>query len=296
MGATLIDGKAISLEMRQEMTLQVAKMQVTPHLAAVLVGDDPASAVYVRNKEKSFAAAGMRSTVHRLPGETTHDQLVELVQQLNTDDDVDGILVQSPVPKHITERAILEVVDPIKDVDCFHPENVGRLVAGEPRFAPCTPTGVQQLLIRSGVETDGAEAVVVGRSDIVGKPMVNLLIQKAAGANATITICHTGTRDLAFHTSRADILIVAAGRAEVITGDMIKPGATVIDVGMNRVDNPARKFGHRLVGDVHFESAVEVAGKITPVPGGVGPMTITMLLANTLKAARLRRSDGSEGR
>lgn len=284
MTAQLIDGKQIAAEFRRELAGQVATRVASgksqPHLAAVLVGNDPASAVYVRNKERACEQAGMRSTLYRLPAEATQAQLLELVGQLNADPTVHGILVQLPLPKQIDEVAILDAVSPLKDVDCFHPENVGLMVQGRPRFLPCTPHGCQELLRVSGVRVAGAHAVVLGRSEIVGKPMAALLVQKGEVANATVTIAHSRTRNLADITRQADILVAAIGKANFVTADMVKPGAVVIDVGINRV-------GDQLVGDVDFNAVREVASAITPVPGGVGPMTIAMLLKNTLRAAEL---------
>jgi methylenetetrahydrofolate dehydrogenase (NADP+)/methenyltetrahydrofolate cyclohydrolase len=252
---------------------------VTPGLATVLVGDDPASHVYVRAKRKACAEVGVRSWDHDLAASTPQTELLELIERLNADDDVHGILVQLPLPEHVDEEVVLDAVSPRKDADGFHPYNLGRLVTGEPVVAPATPAGIQQLLIRSNVETAGADVVIVGRSNIVGKPLANLLVQKAAGANATVTVCHTATKDLAEHTRRADILVAAVGRAHAITAPMVKPGAVVIDVGINRTDAG-------LVGDVDFDAAKEVASAITPVPGGVGPMTIAMLLKNVCALAR----------
>lgn len=287
MSAQLIDGKGLALRVQQELAAEVQAFQqsssVEPHLAAVLVGDDPASAVYVRNKQKACERVGMRSTLHKLSGTTTQAELLDLVSRLNEDASVHGILVQVPLPDQIDETTILDAVAPLKDVDCFHPENVGLMVQGRPRYLPCTPAGCQRLIAEAGVETSGAHAVVVGRSEIVGKPMAMMLVQKGAVANATVTVAHSRTRDLKEITRQADILIAAIGRPKFITADMIKPGACVIDVGINRVDQ-------KLVGDVDFEGAVTVAGSITPVPGGVGPMTIAMLLQNTLTAARLQSS------
>lgn len=288
MAARIIDGKAISAQIRAEVKERASSVSPPPRLHAVLVGDDPASALYVRNKQKACEESGVRSTLHRLPATTTEDQVLDLVRNLNRDPDVDGILVQSPLPDQIDEHAVILAISPSKDVDCFHPENVGLLVAGTPRFQPCTPAGVQQLLLRSGIDPKGKHAVVVGRSNIVGKPMVNMLLQKKDGANATVTVCHTGTRDLGYFTRQADILIAAAGRPKMITGDMVKPGAAVIDVGMNLIDDPTAKSGRRFVGDVDYDAAMEVAGWITPVPGGVGPMTVAILMENTLRAARSR--------
>jgi len=259
---------------------------VVPGLVTVLVGADPASQVYVGGKEKTSKELGIYSERYDLPEKTTQKELIALIKKLNKNPKIHGILVQLPLPKHINETEVLYVIDPKKDVDGFHPVNVGKLMIGEPDFLPCTPHGIQQLLIRSGVKTDGAEVVVVGRSNIVGKPIANIMLQKKKGANATVTICHTATRDIAFHTRRADILIVAAGRPKAITADMVKEGVVVIDVGVNEIGKTAD--GKRiLVGDVDFEAVKEKAKAITPVPGGVGPMTITMLMVNTVRAAKL---------
>lgn len=251
----------------------------TPGLATVLVGDDPASQVYVRSKRKACNDAGIRSWDHDLEASIPEDQLLDLIDRLNSDDDVHGILVQLPLPEHVHEQRILDAVDPIKDADGFHPYNFGRLLAGSPVVAAATPAGIQELLVRSGVETAGRDVVIVGRSNIVGKPLAALLMQKGSGANATVTVCHTATEDLPAHTKRADILVAAIGRAKAITAPMVKEGATVIDVGMNRTDDG-------LVGDVDYDAVKEVASAITPVPGGVGPMTIAMLLSNVVKLAR----------
>lgn len=284
MPARLIDGKAIAASIRERLAVNVtaftATTGVTPKLAAVLVGDDAASQVYVRNKEQACQKVGMASDVHRLAASTTQDELLELVGRLNADPTVHGILVQLPLPKHIHETTVLDAVHPLKDVDCFHPENVGLMVQNRPRFLPCTPHGVQVLLRESGTVVDGAHVVVLGRSEIVGKPVGMMLLQKGETANATVTICHSRTKNLAEVTRSADILIAAIGKAEFVTADMVKPGAVVIDVGINRRDNA-------LVGDVAFASVSEVASAITPVPGGVGPMTIAILLENTLTAANL---------
>jgi methylenetetrahydrofolate dehydrogenase (NADP+) / methenyltetrahydrofolate cyclohydrolase len=288
MAAIVIDGKAIAADMCGEMRQDAESLSPPPYLYAVIVGEDPASALYVRNKQRACNNSGIRSTVDHLPAETTQAELLDLIARLNADSDVDGILVQSPVPDHIDETAVLRAINPAKDVDCFHPENVGLMVAGAPRFLPCTPAGIQQLLIRSGIETEGRHAVVVGRSNIVGKPMANMLLQKQKGANATVTICHTRTTDMAHYTRQADILVVAAGRPNTITGDMVKPGAAVIDVGSNMIKDQSVPQEHRFVGDVAYDEVAEVAGWITPVPGGVGPMTIAMLLHNTLTSAKLR--------
>lgn len=290
MRAELIDGKAIAADVRADVARDVAALRergVVPGLTVVLVGDDIASATYVGAKEKASREAGMAGGTIRLPADTTQAALLALIEQLNGDAAVHGILVQMPLPKHIDPDTIIRHIRPEKDVDGFHPENVGKLLIGHTDgFVSCTPAGVIEILLRSGVDTRGAEVVVVGRSNIVGKPMAALLVQARAGGDATVTICHSRTKDLASHTRRADILIVAAGRAEMITGDMIKPGAVVIDVGMNSVPDATRAKGSRLCGDVHFASAVDVASRITPVPGGVGPMTIAMLLRNTVRAAK----------
>ena len=292
--AELIDGKAIAETIRNEVAAEVAALAahgIVPGLTVVLVGDDAASATYVGAKEKASKAAGMHGETIRLPASTTQPELLSLVERLNADPAVHGILVQMPLPPHIDPDTVIRHILPEKDVDGFHPVNVGKLLIGHTDgFVSCTPAGVIELLVRSGVDTRGAEAVIVGRSNIVGKPMAALLVQGRAGGDATVTVCHSRTKDLAFHTRRADILIAAIGRAEMITGEMIKPGAVVIDVGMNTKPDATKAKGTRLCGDVHFESAVEVASKITPVPGGVGPMTIAMLLRNTVRAAERTRS------
>ena len=292
MGAQIISGTQVAKAIRAELAQQVAELKqkhgVVPGLATVLVGEDPASQSYVTAKGKACQELGMKSFQHTLPASTSEADLLRLVDQLNRDPEVHGILVQLPLPKQINESKVLYAIDPDKDVDGFHPVNVGRLMIGEERFPPCTPAGIQELIVRSGTPTDGAEVVVVGRSNIVGKPIAVMMLQKKAGANATVTVCHTRTRDMAAHTRRADVLIVAAGKAKAITADMVRPGATVIDVGVNRVGF-SESGKAKLVGDVDFEAVKDVAGKITPVPGGVGPMTITMLMKNTLKAATLRQ-------
>jgi methylenetetrahydrofolate dehydrogenase (NADP+)/methenyltetrahydrofolate cyclohydrolase len=289
MTAKIIDGRAIAEEIRQEIAEAVTELQArydyTPGLATVLVGENPASTTYVRMKQKACADVGIRSIGRELPADAPQEEVAALVSALNADPEVNGILVQLPLPSHVDEEAILNSIDLVKDVDGFHPLNIGRLAmkGRDPLFIPCTPYGVMVLLEKAGVQLSGAEAVVVGRSNIVGLP-VAMLLQKA---NATVTICHSRTKDLAGHVRRADVVVAAIGRAEMITGEMIKPGAAVIDVGTNHKEDPTKKRGYRLVGDVDFESAKEVAGAITPVPGGVGPMTITMLLKNTLRAAEL---------
>ncbi len=289
MAAELIDGKALAAEMRAEIKARVATLKattgITPGLAVILVGEDPASCSYVTAKERALEEAGMCSIDLRLPAETTQEALLERIAQLNADPRAHGILVQLPLPKGIDADAVIRAIAPEKDVDGFTPENVGRMMIGEPCFLPCTPHGVIRLLQRAGTETSGQHAVVIGRSNIVGKPVAHLLARKAPGGNATVTLCHTGTRDLAAYTRQADILVVASGRPNTVTGEMVKPGATVIDVGVNRVPSAETKSGYRLCGDCDFASVSQVAAKITPVPGGVGPMTITMLLENTYLAA-----------
>jgi methylenetetrahydrofolate dehydrogenase (NADP+)/methenyltetrahydrofolate cyclohydrolase len=288
--AKLIDGNAVGREIRAELAGEIAGLKqrgVTPGLAVVLVGDNPASQVYVRMKGRACDEACLYHETIKLPKETSEGELLALVERLNADPRIHGILVQLPLPPQIDSRRVLHRLDPRKDVDGFHPENVGKVSVGDPTgFRPATPYGVQQLLVRSQVDTTGRHAVVVGRSNIVGRPMAALLLQDGPGGNATVTVCHSRTRNIGEVTRQADILIVAIGKPEFVTGDMIKPGAVVIDVGVNRVDDPTRKQGYRLVGDVHFAQAKQVASAITPVPGGVGPMTITMLLHNTVQAAR----------
>ena len=292
MAATLLDGARIAAEVRGEVAVAVQEMQarhgVTPGLAVVLTGDDPASAAYVRNKGRACQEAGMGSETFILPESTTQQELLQLLARLNGDERHHGILVQLPLPPHIDEDAVVRAQDPVKDVDGLHPENMGRLVLGSPRFPPCTPAGIQQLLLRSGYSPEGKHVVICGRSTIVGKPLALLLVQKREAANATVTVCHTGTPDIGAVTRQADILVAATGRPNTVTADMVKPGAAVVDVGINRVDDPSRKRGYRLVGDVDYPGVSEVAGAISPVPGGVGPMTIAMLLSNTLRAARLQ--------
>ncbi|MDY6917218.1 MAG: bifunctional methylenetetrahydrofolate dehydrogenase/methenyltetrahydrofolate cyclohydrolase FolD [Chloroflexota bacterium] len=290
MTAQIISGTETAKQIREELKQEIAELKekhnLVPGLATVLVGEDPGSQVYVGQKEKTSQALGIYSERHDLPTETTQEELLALVDKLNKDPKVHGILVQLPLPKHLNETEILYAIDPKKDVDGFHPVNVGKLMIGEADYYPCTPHGIQQLLIRTGVKTDGAEVVVVGRSNIVGKPIANMLLQKKEGANATVTVCHTRTRDMSFHTKRADILIVAAGRPKAVTADMVKEGAVVIDVGVNQIgETPEGK--RILAGDVDFDTVKEKAKAITPVPGGVGPMTITMLMLNTVKAAKV---------
>jgi methylenetetrahydrofolate dehydrogenase (NADP+)/methenyltetrahydrofolate cyclohydrolase len=288
--ANLIDGNAVGTAMRTELGAEITRLKkagITAGLAVVLVGDNPASQVYVRMKGKACDEAGLYHETIKLPKDTSEADLMALLERLNANSKIHGILVQLPLPKQIDTNRALHRIDPRKDVDGFHPENVGKVVVGDPTgFRPATPYGVQQLLIRTGVETKGAHAVVVGRSNVVGRPMAALLLQDGPGGNATVTVCHSRTRHIEQHTLQGDILIVAIGKPEFVTGDMVKPGAVVIDVGVNRVDDPSRKQGYRLVGDVKFQEAKQVASAITPVPGGVGPMTITMLLYNTVQAAR----------
>lgn len=290
MTARIIDGRAIAEEVRAEVArdveAHVAAGGARPHLSVVLVGDDPASAIYVRSKGRAASEAGITSDEIILPEATPEAELLERLEALNADSSVHGILVQMPLPDQISVDRVLDTVSPAKDVDGLTAASLGRLLAGRPRFVPATPSGIQQLLLRSGIDPEGRRVVVVGRSILVGRPLAALLSMKAPGANATVTMAHTGTRDLGAVTREAEILVVAAGRPNTITAEMVQPGATVIDVGTNRIDAPERKSGSRLVGDVDFEAVREVAGAITPVPGGVGPMTIAMLLVNTLEAAR----------
>jgi methylenetetrahydrofolate dehydrogenase (NADP+)/methenyltetrahydrofolate cyclohydrolase len=290
MTAQLIKGAEVAAQIREELKKEIAELKskhnVVPGLVTVLVGADPASQVYVGAKEKTSKELGIYSERYDLPEKTSQQELLKLIDKLNKDPKIHGILVQLPLPKHLNEEEVLYAIDPKKDVDGFHPVNVGKLMIGEPDYMPCTPAGIQQLLIRSGTQIEGAEVVVVGRSNIVGKPIANILLQKAPGANATVTVCHTRTRDMAFHTKRADILIVAAGKPKAITADMVKEGVVVIDVGVNEIGRTAE--GKRILcGDVDFDAVKEKAKAITPVPGGVGPMTITMLMMNTVRAAKL---------
>jgi len=287
--AIIIDGKTVSERIHNQLEQQVKELAAKdcfPRLEVILVGEDPASKVYVGMKQKACEKIGIASTTTRLPADTTEEELLALVEQFNNDDKVHGILVQLPLPKHISEDRVIENISPEKDVDGFHPVNTGRMVAGQDCFLPCTPAGMQELLKAYNFDPKGKHVVIVGRSNIVGKPFAMMMMQKKEWANATVTVCHTGSGDLKRYTTQADILVAAAGRAKVITGDMIKPGAVVIDVGVNRVDDPTAKRGYRLVGDVDFEAAVDVAAAITPVPGGVGPMTIAMLMKNTVDSAK----------
>jgi methylenetetrahydrofolate dehydrogenase (NADP+)/methenyltetrahydrofolate cyclohydrolase len=289
MAAQIIDGKQNAVDMRAEIKKEVAKLKeegIVPGLGVILIGEDPASKSYVTAKERTCEELGIYSDDNRLADDTTQEDLIALVNKMNNDPKINGILVQLPLPKHLDEGEVLLAIDPDKDVDGFHPTNIGKMVAGQKAFLPCTPHGVIQLLQRSGVTIEGAEVVIVGRSNIVGKPLANMLIQKAPGGNATVTVCHTRTKDLANHTRRADIVVAAAGRPNTITADMVKDGVVVIDVGVNRVEDATKKRGYRLVGDVDFEAVKEKASLITPVPGGVGPMTITMLMYNTVESAK----------
>ncbi|MBI4297184.1 MAG: bifunctional methylenetetrahydrofolate dehydrogenase/methenyltetrahydrofolate cyclohydrolase FolD [Chloroflexi bacterium] len=290
MTAKIIDGNKIAQQIRGEVAGEVAALKakgIEPGLVVVLVGEDPASVVYVRNKEKACQEVGIKTTTTRLPATASEAEVLQIVKKLNEDPHVHGILVQLPLPKQVDENKVLNAISPRKDVDGFHPVNVGKLLVGEADFMPCTPAGIQQLLIRSGNDPNGRHVVVCGRSNIVGKPVAAILVQKQPGANATVTICHTGTKDMAAITRLADILVVASGRPNTVTAEMVKPGVVVIDVGVNRIEDASKKSGFRLVGDVDFEGVSQKASYITPVPGGVGPMTIAMLLANTVKAARL---------
>jgi len=287
--AKIIDGKQIAEGLRAELKEEVAKLKqdnIVPGLGVILVGEDPASQSYVKAKERACEEIGIYSDDNRLPADTTQQELIALINRMNADPKINGILVQLPLPKHLNESEVLLAINPDKDVDGFHPTNIGKMVAGQKAFLPCTPHGIIQLLLRSGVRIEGAHTVIVGRSNIVGKPLANMLIQKAATGNATVTVCHTRTKDLPYHTRQADIVIAAAGRPNTITADMVKDGVVVIDVGVNRVEDATKKRGYRLVGDVDFEAVKEKASLITPVPGGVGPMTITMLLYNTAESAK----------
>ncbi|MDH4122986.1 MAG: bifunctional methylenetetrahydrofolate dehydrogenase/methenyltetrahydrofolate cyclohydrolase FolD [Thermoplasmata archaeon] len=294
MVAEIIDGKAISEQIRAELVSEVKRLTekgFRPGLAVVLVGENPASQVYVGKKEQSCEELGLYSECYRLTDKTPEEELLTLIDTLNKKEEIDGILVQLPLPKHINEEKVLLRIDPDKDVDGFHPVNVGRMCIGNPRFLPCTPSGVQELLVRTGHNPDGKHVVVLGRSNIVGKPVANILLQKAKGANATVTICHSATKNIAEITKQADVLVAAIGKPKFVTADMVKPGAVVIDVGVNRIEDKSTKSGTRLVGDVDFEAVKNVASAITPVPGGVGPMTIAMLMKNTVKSAQIRAGE-----
>jgi methylenetetrahydrofolate dehydrogenase (NADP+) / methenyltetrahydrofolate cyclohydrolase len=293
MPAKLLKGAEVAKEIRQELKVEVAKIKekynVIPGLVTILVGENPASQSYVRAKQTTAHELGFYSVQDNQPADLSEAALLGLLDKYNKDPKIDGILVQLPLPKHVNENKVLLAIDPGKDVDAFHPVNVGKLMIGEPDYLPCTPAGIQELLVRSGTDLSGAEVVVVGRSNIVGKPIAVMLMQKGKGANATVTVCHTRTKDVKFHTRRADVLIAAAGVTEYVKGDMIKPGAVVIDVGVNEVGKTAD--GKRILkGDVAFEEASAVASAITPVPGGVGPMTITMLMKNTVRACKVHNN------
>jgi len=287
----ILDGKAIASKMREEMKAEVERLKnmhnLVPGLAVVLVGDNPASISYVRGKRKACDEVGIYSEEYKFDAEYPEEKLLRLVDKLNKNPKIHGILVQLPLPEHINEEKVLYAIDPSKDVDGFHPVNVGRMMIGAPGFLSCTPHGIQQLLLRNNIEIEGKHVVIVGRSNIVGKPLAMILVQKKPGANATVTMCHTRTKNLAEITKQADILIAAAGRPNTITEDMVKEGTVVVDVGVNRVKDPSKKSGYRLVGDVDFERVSKKASAISPVPGGVGPMTITMLLHNTIQSAKL---------
>jgi len=287
--AKIIDGKQIAEEVKTKLKNEIDSLKengVTPHLSVLLVGDNPASQVYVSMKEKACDKLGISSEVRRLSKEISQEEVIKNVEELNNNDDVNGILIQLPLPKHLKENEILMKIDPQKDVDGLHPVNFGKLLAGNPEFVPCTPAGILEILEYENIDPEGKHAVIVGRSNIVGKPIAALLMRKAKGGNATVTICHTRTKETAHFTRQADILIAAMGVPETITGNMVKEGAVVIDVGMNRIDDPTAKKGYRLVGDVHFESVEKKVRAITPVPGGVGPLTIAMLMKNTVLAAK----------
>jgi methylenetetrahydrofolate dehydrogenase (NADP+)/methenyltetrahydrofolate cyclohydrolase len=290
MAAQVIDGNKIAAQIRGELEKEIKalkdKQGVTPGLAVILVGENPASQQYVKNKNKAAHEIGIYSEQHNLPKETPEAELLALVAKLNAEPKIHGILVQLPLPKHIDEKKVLLLIDPEKDVDGFHPMNLGKMMVGDPAYLPCTPHGVVKMLAYSGVKPSGQHVVVVGRSNIVGKPVANMLVQKAEGADATVTICHSRTRDLPSVTRQADILIAAIGQPEFVTAEMVKPGAVVIDVGVNRVDDPSSPKGFRWVGDVKYEEVAAKASAISPVPGGVGPMTITMLLYNTVESAK----------
>ena len=284
----LIDGKLISTQIKEEIKAETEKLKsergITPGLAFVLVGEDPASVVYVRSKGKACVELGFHSITNKLPVETTEEELLALIDKHNHDDSIHGILVQLPLPKHIDEEKVIEAINYKKDVDGFHPQNIGRMAIGTNAFISCTPYGITELLSRSGVDTKGKDVVVIGRSNIVGKPVANLLLRKEF--NSTVTVCHSATKDLKAHAKNADILIAAIGRANFVTADMIKEGVVIIDVGINRVEDSSKKSGYRLVGDVDFDACLPICSKITPVPGGVGPMTIAMLMKNTLESAK----------
>jgi len=284
----IIDGNKISAEIKEELRKEISRLDKKPGLAAVLVGENPASEIYMKSKKRVCEEVGVYSEVFRFDSNTKEAKLLLKIDELNRDERFNGILVQLPLPKHIDKKKVIERIDPIKDVDGFHPLNRGLLLAGEPSFVPCTPLGIQELILRSGYEIEGEHVVIVGRSNIVGKPLANLLLLKNRKSNATVTVCHTGTRELEKITNTGDILVVASGRAKMIKGSMVKEGAIVIDVGVNRIEDKSRKSGYRLVGDVDFEGVKDKVKAISPVPGGVGPMTVTMLISNTLKAYKIQ--------
>lgn len=284
----IIDGKALSQEMREQLKKEASALKdngITPGLAVVLIGEDPASKSYVTAKERACDSIGILSKDIRLPEDTSQEELLSLVEQLNRDEGIHGILIQLPLPSHISEQEVIMAIDPRKDVDGFHPVNVGKMMLGEECFLPCTPHGILKMLEKAQVETSGKEVVVIGRSNIVGKPIANMLLQKNPQGNATVTLCHTRTKDIKSHTLRADIIVAAVGRPHTLTADMVKDGTVVIDVGVNRVEDSSRERGYRLVGDADFDELKDRCSHITPVPGGVGPMTITMLLFNTIRSA-----------
>ncbi len=295
MTARIIDGKQVASKVHEEVAAGVAEFREqygwVPGLTVVLIGDDPASHSYVKGKGRACEKVGIRTDTIFRDASITQVELLEIIEELNNNSEVNGILVQLPLPKHLDEDAVIHAIDPLKDVDGLHPENAGLLMLGQPRFAPATPLGVQRMLVEEHVDMNGAKVVIVGRSKLVGMPLAALLLQKGVGANSTVTVCHTGTKDMAAETRQADVLIAAAGFPGTVTADMVKPGAVVIDVGVSRVEDSTRKRGYRLNGDVDFEAASEVASAITPVPGGVGPMTISMLLVNVLQAAKLAASN-----
>ncbi len=288
--AKILSGTELAEKMRNEMKQEIAQLKekynLIPGLAVILVGDNPASISYVKGKEKACAEVGIMSREYKFDASYPEAELLKLIESLNQDESIHGILVQLPLPEHINEEKVLYAIDPSKDVDGFHPVNVGKLMIGADCFLPCTPPGIQQLLVRNGIEISGKHVVIVGRSNIVGKPLAMILVQKKPNANATVTICHTGTKNMADYARQADILVVAAGRPHTVNADMVKEGAVVIDVGVNRIEDPTKKSGFRLIGDVEFDEVSKKASAISPVPGGVGPMTITMLLYNTILAAK----------
>lgn len=290
MSAIILDGKQLAETMREEMKQEIADLQtehhLTPGLAVVLVGEDPGSVSYVTGKRKACAHVGIYSREENHPADLSEEDLLKLVKELNHDPQIHGILVQLPLPDHINEKKVLHAIDPAKDVDGFHPFNIGQMMIGEDTFLPCTPHGIQQMLMRNGIETASRHVVIVGRSNLVGRPLANILLQKNPNANATVTVCHSRTRDIGYYTRQGDIVVAAIGRPNTLTADMIKEGAVVIDVGVTRVEDATRKRGYRLVGDVDYDAISLKASAITPVPGGVGPLTITMLLHNTIKAAK----------